>query len=348
MRVVSLFSGIAGFEVGFAKAGFKTILMCEADPAARAVLEKRFPTVEIRRDVKKMRSLPSCDVLTAGWPCQDLSQAGRTAGVSGERSSLIAEVFRLLHASSRKPEFVVLGNVAFALHLQKGKAITYVTNQLTDLGYRWAYRILDSRHFGLPQRRRRLFIVGSRSRNPSDILFDGFESTSDDWPNAKSRFGFYWTEGNTGIGWSPGAIPPLKGGSGLSIPSPPAIWEVQTRNFVIPGIRDAERMQGFSSSWTKTDDVSPRTERVRWRLVGNAVSVPVAKWLADRIKSDDALKDIKSIKSTKRANAGTGGPNEASRFILLPEGPPVPTHVSLDEFQLRSATPLSKRAALGF
>jgi DNA (cytosine-5)-methyltransferase 1 len=348
MRVVSLFSGIGGFEAGFAKAGFKTVLMCESDPTARAVLEKRFPEIDVRKDVTRMRTLPGCEILTAGWPCQDLSQAGRTAGVSGNRSSLVSEVFRLLRASPRKPEFVVLENVAFALHLQKGKAISFVTDQLEDLGYRWAYRILDSRHFGLPQRRRRLFVVGSLSRNPSDIIFDGFDNGFDTWPTSKSKYGFYWTEGNTGIGWSPGAIPPLKGGSGLSIPSPPAIWEVEKRNFVIPGIRDAERMQGFASGWTKTDDDSPRGERSRWRMVGNAVSVPVAEWLGKRIKSEATVEDIKSIKSTKSANAGMGGPNEQSQSLLVSESPTKPRHVTLDEFDLRCPSPLSQRAALGF
>jgi DNA (cytosine-5)-methyltransferase 1 len=348
MRVVSLFSGIGGFEAGFARAGFKTVLMCESDPAARAVLEKRFPDIEIRKDVNRMRSLPACDILTAGWPCQDLSQAGRTAGISGLRSSLVGEVFRLIGAASRKPDLVVLENVAFALHLQKGKALSFVTDQLEQLGYRWAYRILDTKHFGLPQRRRRLFVVASLSRDPTDILFDGFSTNTNAWPTSQSKFGFYWTEGNTGLGWSPGAIPPLKGGSGLSIPSPPAIWKVETQDFIVPGIRDAERMQGFSSSWTKTHDSSPREERLRWRLVGNAVSVPVAEWIGDRIKKGDAVPDVISIKSTKRANAGVGGPRQQPRTLLISEAPSSCRHVTLDEFDLRFPIPLSQRAASGF
>jgi DNA (cytosine-5)-methyltransferase 1 len=348
MRVVSLFSGIGGFEVGFAKAGFNTVLMCESDPVARAVLEKRFPDIEIRKDVRKMRSLPSCDILAAGWPCQDLSQAGRTAGISGLRSSLVGEVFRLLRAAPRKPDLVVLENVAFALHLQKGRALSLVTDQLEDLGYRWAYRILDTKHFGLPQRRRRLFVVASLSSDPSSILFDGFAADTNAWPNSQSKFGFYWTEGNTGIGWSPGAIPPLKGGSGLSIPSPPAIWKKDTGDFIIPGVRDAEQMQGFSSSWTRTEDNSPRAERLRWRLIGNAVSVPVAEWIGQRIKEGEVALDVKSIKSTKRANAGLGGPKQRSRTFLISESPSSPCHVTLDKFELRFSAPLSQRAASGF
>ena len=348
MRVVSLFSGIGGFETGFAKSGLKTVLMCESDPAARAVLAKRFPDVEIRKDINRMRSLPTCEVLAAGWPCQDLSQAGRTAGISGLRSSLVAEVFRLLAAASRKPDLVVLENVAFALHLQQGKALSFVTDQLEFLGYRWAYRILDTKNFGLPQRRRRLFVVASLSRNPVDILFDGFGTNIKTWPALQSKFGFYWTEGNSGIGWSPGAIPPLKGGSGLSIPSPPAIWKMETQDFIVPGIRDAERIQGFSSSWTKMNGASPREERLRWRLVGNAVSVPVAEWIGGRIKECDPVSEVTAIKSTKRANAGMGGPKQRSRSLLISEAPSSSKHVTLDEFEIRFPAPLSQRAASGF
>jgi DNA (cytosine-5)-methyltransferase 1 len=152
-----------------------------------------------------MKSLPSCEILVAGWPCQDLSQAGRMTGIHGDHSGLVTEIFRLIRAARKKPTFVVLENVAFALHLQEGRALKYVTGELEELGYAWAYRILDTRNFGLPQRRRRLFIVASRSCDPAGLLFDG---QTDEQPHAikSDMTGFYWTEGNTGIGWSPGAM----------------------------------------------------------------------------------------------------------------------------------------------
>ena len=87
MRVCSVFSGIGGFEVGLGRAGFNTVLMCEKDSAARAVLEKRFPDVQLEPDITKLKELPACDVVTAGWPCQDLSQAGRTMGITGRNSN---------------------------------------------------------------------------------------------------------------------------------------------------------------------------------------------------------------------------------------------------------------------
>src|SRR5713101_6525609 len=154
--ITSIFSGIGGFEVGFANAGLTTSLMCERDASAQAVLRRHFPGTRLVDDVTMMSHL-DCDVLVGGWPCQDLSQAGRMAGLDGDHSGLVSHVFRLLDASKTKPNTVILENVAFSLKLHKGKAIRYVTDQLEARSYRWAYRILDTREFGLPHRRRRIF-----------------------------------------------------------------------------------------------------------------------------------------------------------------------------------------------
>ncbi|PVE25165.1 hypothetical protein DC522_06405 [Microvirga sp. KLBC 81] len=145
-------------------------------------------------------------MVVGGWPCQDLSQAGRVAGIGGDRSGLVNEVLRLLAGARRKPQFVLVENVAFALHLQKGRAVDHVVRQFEDLGYRWAYRILDTQEFGLPQRRRRLFVLAARDLDPATNLFDG-ASEPQIFVEPK-QIGFYWTEGNRGIGWSPEAIHP--------------------------------------------------------------------------------------------------------------------------------------------
>src|SRR3546814_683226 len=108
MRAVGLFSGIGGFELGLAKAGIVTDLSCENwDPAVR-ILQRRFQS-ELVGDIRELRSLPNCDVLTAGFPCTDLSQVGRTAGIDGSESGLIREVFRLI--AGNPPKWVVLENV---------------------------------------------------------------------------------------------------------------------------------------------------------------------------------------------------------------------------------------------
>lgn len=349
--VASLFSGIGGFEVGFAKAGLKTSLMCEKDPAAQAVLRSRFPNIDLVDDVTAMTRLPKCDVLVGGWPCQDLSQAGRMAGMDGSQSGLVSHVFRLLDATPKKPNTIVLENVAFSLNLQKGKAIHHVTAELAERGYRWAYRVLDTREFGLPHRRRRIFIVGMLEGDPGNLLFEGIDRAAPE-SDLAANVGFYWTEGNRGVGWTADAIPPLKGGSGLSIPSPPAIWTVETGMFRTPGIEDSERLQGFPAGWTMAARDTTKGDRRRWRLVGNAVSVPVAAWVGERLTASEVhglAYQEHGTTTLSQHNAAWGGPKQSSRYIpAAGEGPLDARRVSVASFGLNDAQKLSVRAAEGF
>lgn len=280
MRIAGLFAGIGGFELGLMKAGHESDLLCEIDEHARLVLHERFPGIRVKKDIRDMKRLPSdIEILTAGFPCQDLSQAGGTAGITGLRSGLIGEVFRLLRRS--RPSWVLLENVSFMLCLNKGAAMAFITRELEKLGYHWAYRVIDSRSFGVPQRRKRVFLVASRDSDPSLVLLTD-EAGEPPLPRRMSMaYGFYWTEGNNGLGWAADAIPPLKGGSSVGIPSPPAIW-IPGKGIVTPDIRDAERLQGLQSGWTQSAELDGRV-RQRWRLVGNAVTVPAATWIGRRI-----------------------------------------------------------------
>src|SRR3546814_4802449 len=94
-------------------------MMCEKDPSAQAVLRSRLPGTDLVDDVVNMSALPDCAILVGGWPCQDLSQAGRMAGMGGGQSGLISHVFRLLDARRTKPNVVLLENVAFALRSEE-------------------------------------------------------------------------------------------------------------------------------------------------------------------------------------------------------------------------------------
>ena len=145
------------------------VALCEIDPRAQAVLNHRFPRVRIEPDVSAIARLPrDIDLLTAGFPCQDLSQAGKTSGIFGRRSGLIRSVFRLI--SDSEPPWVLIENVPFLLRLDGGRGIAYVTRNLERLGYRWAYRIVDTRAFGLPHRRERVFLLASRVGDPASCL----------------------------------------------------------------------------------------------------------------------------------------------------------------------------------
>lgn len=296
--VAGLFSGVGGLERGLEKAGsadlgFETKLLCERDPYAANVLEHRFG-LEPEPDVQVLDDLPrSISLLTAGFPCQDLSQVGTKRGILGPKSGLVRRVFDLL-GTTRVP-WVLLENVENLLRLDKGRAMDFLVEEFERLGYRWCYRVVDSRAFGLPHRRQRVFMLGSLERDPGPILLSG--SVEPDWPEdtfdpSARAYGFYWTEGNRGVGWARESVPSLKVGSGWSIPSAPGIWLTDaapdTPAIGTPSIEVAERLQGFPAGWTGGAGDESAAQRARWRLVGNAVSVPVATWIGRRLLAGES------------------------------------------------------------
>ena len=170
-RMVGLFAGIGGLELGLAEHGWRSELLCEIDPGAQAVLAARFRGVALHADVTTLRALPpGTELVAAGFPCQDLSQAGRTAGIRGARSGLVDEVFRLVKRK-RGPRWLLIENVPFMLQLGQGAAMRHITDALAALGYTWAYRLVDARAFGLPQRRQRVLMLASRTEDPRTVLF---------------------------------------------------------------------------------------------------------------------------------------------------------------------------------
>lgn len=278
MRTAGLFSGIGGLELGLERAGATTSLLCEYWEPAAATLRRHF-SAPVVGDIRSVGSLPAVDVVTAGFPCTDLSQVGRTAGIGGDQSGLIQEVFRLIDRTP--PRWLVLENVPNMLTLHGGSPIRHIVEWLEEHGWSWAYRTVDSQHFGVRQRRRRVVMVASRAEDPRSVLL------ADDagvfkGPASHSAYGFYWTEGNRGVGWGEGVTPTLKGGSGWAIASPPGVWRPHAplgQAIVRPAIEAGERLQGFRAGWTS--HVS--REGVRWKLVGNAVTVPVAEWVGRRL-----------------------------------------------------------------
>jgi len=350
LTVVGLFAGIGGLERGFHNEGHRTLLLCDADPRAREVLALRFPKVALSDDVRALKALPSCDVLTAGFPCQDLSQAGRRKGISGPNSGLIDVVLDLLAKAKPGPTWLILENVPFMLSLDGGRAIERIVTALEGMGFGWAYRTVDARAFGLPQRRRRVVILASRMKDPRPPLLGVDAAAPEPSKRGVHACGFYWTEGNTGLGWAIDATPPLKGGSALHIPSPPAIWFPRRRLIAVPSIGDAERLQGFEAGWTHVPGEDARQTRQRWRLVGNAVSVPFAGWVARRLavaEDYDGDGDPELVEGARWPGAAWGMDGRRGN-ALVSEWPEVAAQQHLATFLTRGVKPLSRKATAGF
>ena len=348
MRVAGLFAGIGGLEVGLAASGHHAGLFCEISPPARAVLAARFPGVPCHPDILDLKSLPGdTELLVGGFPCQDLSQAGLTAGISGGRSGLVGRVFDLLDA--RPVPWVLLENVSFMLQLDRGRALATLVEAFEARGYRWAYRVVNSLAF-LPQRRERvLFLATNTADDPADVLFaDDVEPPAVETRLGVQAHGFYWTEGIRGLGWAADAVPTLKNGSTVGIASPPAIM-LPDGTVVTPDIRDAERLQGFPADWTLPAERVARPS-ARWSLVGNAVTAPVAEWLGGRLREPGRHETGRDTplnveRRWPRAARYDGAERRAVRIGAFPVWR---DRAPLAEFLNWPGKPLSARATRGF
>lgn len=316
MKYYSLFRGIGGLDLGFDRAGMVNAGSCEIDPRANAVA-RRYWTTPVTEDIRNVTSdqLGDVDLICGGFPCQDVSVAGRRAGLAGERSGLWFEFHRLLREGA--PGWVVIENVPGLLSSHRGRDFAVVLQGLAELGYGVSWRVLDAQYFGVPQRRRRVFIVGHLGDGRSaEVLFERAGVPGDPAPGREAgqspASGF--RSGTPGDGHVVGAVS-SKWAKGTGGPSGdeaynlvyPVIWEMQHaseayrpspdgvaptlqarrgtggNNVPLVGVRrltpiECERLQGFPDGWT---DGQP--DSVRHRQLGNAVNVAVAEWLGRRI-----------------------------------------------------------------
>jgi DNA (cytosine-5)-methyltransferase 1 len=196
MKVLSLFSGVGGFDMGLEAAGMTTVFQCEIDKHARSVLDYHWPDTPKWDDVSTLtgayilKQTGGVDVVAWGSPCQDLSIAGKRAGLTGERSGLFHHGIRIIKelrelSNGKSPTWSIWENVTGALSSNRGADFGEVLYEMDEAGAcfsEWA--LLDAQHFGVPQRRRRVFLtscfnssVGAGCPEP---LFPVAESVSGD------------------------------------------------------------------------------------------------------------------------------------------------------------------------
>lgn len=170
MNVLDLFSGIGGFSLGLERSGMRTVAFCEIDPHCRAVLRKHWPGVPIFEDVRNLHAghVGSVDLICGGFPCQDISLAGRGAGLAGARSGLWSEYRRLIEEI--RPRWVVIENVGAI----RSRGLDTVLGELAALGYDAEWHCIPASAFGAPHRRDRVWILAypdslsGHERRPGD------------------------------------------------------------------------------------------------------------------------------------------------------------------------------------
>lgn len=188
MKFGSLFSGVGGFDLGFERSGMECKWQVEYDPHCQAVLERHYPNVKRYKDVRNVGSetLEAVDLICGGFPCQDLSIAGKRAGFAGARSGLWYEYQRII--DEMRPQWVVIENVPGLLSSAKGQDFETIIRALDEFGYGVAWRVLDSQYFGVPQRRRRVFIVASLGNmRCGQVLFESESMSGDFAPSKQER-----------------------------------------------------------------------------------------------------------------------------------------------------------------
>jgi len=177
---VSLFAGVGGFDLAMERNGVDVVANVEIDKQCQKVLAKHFPNAKQFSDITDVKGSdliaagfkPNRGIITGGFPCQDLSVAGKRRGLAGERSGLFWEIARLIEET--QTEWFVLENVPGLLTSNKGRDFGVVIGTMADFGYSLAWRVLDAQYFGVPQRRRRVFIVGRRTGDglsAAEVLF---------------------------------------------------------------------------------------------------------------------------------------------------------------------------------
>ncbi len=269
LTYLSCFSGIGGLDLGFDRAGMTCVGQVEIDKRARQVLAQHWPDVPKHDDITTAKEWASerglvgrVDVVAGGAPCQDLSVAGKREGFEGSRSVLVLEMVAL--AAHVQADWIVYENVPGLLSSNQGRDLGVLILALADAGFPYVeWRVLDSRYFGVAQRRRRVFLIaGTADPRRSPVLLEREGSRGDSAPvNAPGPLTSTRTAaGPGGSRWSGAASGPELAAPLASLTGGVRTSDVENATFVVERERERER------------------ERVGGWSEGNVVTALTAKW----------------------------------------------------------------------
>ena len=290
--VNSFFAGIGGFDLAFKRHGFETGYLCEINSFCNEVLASHWPNVPRAADICEIHAedIPTAEVWCGGFPCQDISVARGAAtrlGLSGSRSGLFFQYADLIEEKS--PEVVIIENVEGLFNSNGGRDFGVILQRMTAMGYAVAWRLLNSRYFGVPQSRPRVYLCCWKNspQKAQRVMFDSTGAHKP--PNARKDF---LTEASKKNEYPkvPKVAYCLAATSGRHTGTD---W---SRTYVVcaDGVRrltpkEYERLQGFPDYWTLPAQYasdSEDTDTLRYTAVGNAVSVPVVEWIAKRVYNE--------------------------------------------------------------
>lgn len=330
LQVASFFSGIGGFDLGFEGTGFKINFQCEIQPFCETILRQSWPDASFAKDIATLepKLIPTADVWCGGFPCQDLSVArgalGRH-GLNGSRSSLFFRLATL--AQIKKPRVILIENVHGLLNSNEGKDFAELLHTLGTLNYAVSWRLLNSRYFGVPQSRPRVYICAwlNDFNAAGSVLFEDRPPVQ----GVRERSAFMETSWVQGLGpIAPKLAFCLAATSGRHTGTDWSRTYISYENEVrrlTP--LECERLQGFPDDWTKIIQSLTDTERadsLRYHALGNAVSVPVVKWIATRIRnqiqkpckaSRKKISRLSMIKESVQKWPGLHGPGLISEHL---------------------------------
>lgn len=296
IKVASFFAGIGGFDLGLERAGMTVKFQCEINKFGQKVLKKHWPKVTLASDIKDVKptDIPKdVELWCGGFPCQDLSVAnqGKRKGLEGERSGLFYEFTRLI--KDRLPRWIILENVPGLLNSHQGEDFRCILKELDELGYGISWRVLDAKYFGTPQRRRRVYIVGSLgSLGSARVLFEegtvrvvdkqglGERISSPGRIKQRNRSANLFAIQHASIGRKASAGPQAKG------------FRNDGETYTLDSRGSADAICSTTNAFRvrKTSGLSKGLDGNRYRAVGNAVNVNVIEWLGRRIaKVDEQL-----------------------------------------------------------